>query len=204
MSSFRVYEIAGQLNISSDEVIKMGKELGLDLKSHSSVLTQAQLEKIADVYNKIKTKTQTNKNAAINNTESEIKPPGVSRNGAPAPEKTLNIKVQEKDAVKVVTQYKPVSKRGIVSSKIQWKPVPKRGETVKEALSKVILKEEETKLATPQEEIPKVTTVKEKILKAPRTKVKTTNEKVLKIQAVQEKDSEEKISGKQDVLKKIP
>ncbi len=59
MSSFRVYEIAGQLNISSEEVIKMGNELGLNLKSHSSVLSQPQVEEIASVYNKIKAESQT-------------------------------------------------------------------------------------------------------------------------------------------------
>ena len=71
MSSFRVYEIAGQLNISSEEVIKMGKELGLDLKSHSSVLSQPQVEEIAGVYNKLKAESQTGESTAINNTASE-------------------------------------------------------------------------------------------------------------------------------------
>ena len=46
---------------------------------------------------------------------------------------------------KSVSQFKPIPKRGIISSIVQWKPVPKRGETVKEALDKVILKEEELK-----------------------------------------------------------
>jgi len=181
MSSFRVYEIARQLNISSDEVIKMGKELGLDLKSHSSVLTQTQLEEIADVYNKITAETQTNKNTAISSTAKDPGPSGAYGNVKPVPVKTLNREAQKKVVLKAGTQ---------------WKPVPKRGESVKEALDKVALKEEEIKLAAPEEVAPKSVTFKEKVSKAVSAKVKTFKEKAPIAQLVKEK-----ISKKQEILK---
>ena len=158
MSSFRVYEIAGQLNISSDEVIKMGKELGLGLKSHSSVLTQIQVEEIANVYNKITAETQTKKNTAISSTAKDPGPSGAYGNVKPAPVRTLNREAQKKVVLKAGTQ---------------WKPVPKKGESVKEALVKVALKEEEIKLAAPEEVAPKSVTFKEKVPKAVPAKVKT-------------------------------
>src|SRR5680860_361675 len=146
MSSFRVYEIAGQLNISSEEVIKMGNELGLNLKSHSSVLSQPQVEEIADIYNKIKADSQSDQGAVINSTVNE---PGQS--GANGDNGNKSDSISSGKSQKTVRRFKLIPKRGIVSSAVQWKPVPKRGETVKEALDKVILMGEELKLLSPDE-----------------------------------------------------
>ncbi len=45
MSSFRVYDIAKELNIASSEIVKKCKELGIDIKSHSSSVNEEQREK---------------------------------------------------------------------------------------------------------------------------------------------------------------
>ena len=58
----------------------MGNELGLNLKSHSSVLSQPQVEEIAGVYNKLKADSQTGESAAINNTANESGQSGLHGN----------------------------------------------------------------------------------------------------------------------------
>jgi translation initiation factor IF-2 len=203
MSSFRVYEIAGQLNISSEEVIKMGKELGLDLKSHSSVLSQPQVEEIASVYNKLKAESQTGESTAINNTTNEIGRSGGHRNIDQSSAGISGKQSQNNDAPKTMNQFKPIPKRGIISSSVQWKPVPKRGETVKEALDKVILLEEELKLS-PEAPVPAIAKLREKVLKTALAKLKTVKEKVPKVKTVEEKAPKEKAPKVKTVEEKAP
>jgi translation initiation factor IF-2 len=194
MSSFRVYEIAGQLNISSEEVIKMGNELGLNLKSHSSVLSQPQVEEIAGVYNKLKADSQAGESAAINNTVSEPGQPGAHGNAGQLSDRILSGESQKKDETKTVSPFKPIPKRGIMGSSVQWKPVPKRGETVKEALDKVILLEEEIKLS-PEVPVPAIAKLREKVLQTALAKAKTIKDKVPKVKTVKEKAPKEKAPG---------
>jgi translation initiation factor IF-2 len=216
MSSFRVYEIAAQLNISSEEVIKMGNELGLSLKSHSSVLSQPQVEEIAGVYNKLKADSQTGASSAINNTVSQSGKAGVNGNINQPADRISSGQSKEKDSPKTVSSFKPVPKRGVMSSASQWKPVPKRGETVKEALDKVILLEEELKLSS-EAPVTAIAKLREKVLKTALAKVKTVKEKAPKVKTVKEKAPkvetvkekapggkapDEKISKKPDTLKK--
>jgi hypothetical protein len=172
MSSFRVYEIAGQLNISSEEVIRMGNDLGLNLKSHSSVLSQPQVEEIAEVYNKTKAGSQTDQSAATNSSVNEPGQPGANGDNGRESGSISGGKSQKSDAPKVVSQFKPIPKRGIISSSVQWKPVPKRGETVKEALDKVILMGEELRLLSPDGPAVPTTTLGQKVLKTSLAKVK--------------------------------
>src|SRR5665647_75207 len=176
MSSFRVYEIAAQLNISSEEVIKMGNDLGLNLKRHSSVLSQPQVEEIAGVYNKLKADSQTGESSVINNTVNQSGKSGVHGNINNSSDRILSAQSQEKDSPKTVSPFKPVPKRGIMGSSSQWKPVPKRGETVKEALDKVILLEEELKLSS-EAPVTAIAKLREKVLKTALAKVKTVKEK---------------------------
>jgi translation initiation factor IF-2 len=193
MSSFRVYEIAAQLNISSEEVIKMGNELGLNLKSHSSVLSQPQVEEIAGVYNKLKADSQTGVSSAINNTANQSVKSGVHDNINQPSDRISSGQSKEKDAPKTLSPFKPVPKRGIMSSSSQWKPVPKRGETVKEALDKVILLEEEFKLSS-ETPITTISKLREKVLKTALTKTNIVKEKVAKTKTVKEKEPKEKVS----------
>ena len=46
MSKKRLYEIAKELGKESKEVVERAKELGLDVKSHSSSVETAEAEKI--------------------------------------------------------------------------------------------------------------------------------------------------------------
>ncbi|MBM3707998.1 MAG: hypothetical protein FJW69_06630, partial [Actinobacteria bacterium] len=52
MGLVRVYEIANELNMSSEEVLKACKELGLYISSHNSSLTKEQQKRIYSVLKK--------------------------------------------------------------------------------------------------------------------------------------------------------
>jgi len=52
MSSFRVYDIAKELNISSSEAVAKCRELGIDIKSHSSSITGDQKEMLVTAFKK--------------------------------------------------------------------------------------------------------------------------------------------------------
>ncbi|HEX7560683.1 MAG TPA: translation initiation factor IF-2, partial [Candidatus Humimicrobiaceae bacterium] len=118
---------------------------------------------------------------------------------------------QEKDVPKVMNQFKPIPKRGTMSSSSQWKPVPKRGETVKEALDKVLLQEEELKLSS-EAPVTAIAKLREKVLKTAMAKVKMVREKAPKVKTAKEKapkekapdgkEPDEKILKKPEALKK--
>ena len=46
MSKLRVYELARDLNVDSKSLVQKVKDLGIDVASHQSTLTDAQIAKI--------------------------------------------------------------------------------------------------------------------------------------------------------------
>ena len=59
MSKKRLYEIAKELGKESKEVVERAKELGLDVKSHSSSVETAEAEKIVASFSAVKKATTT-------------------------------------------------------------------------------------------------------------------------------------------------
>ena len=51
----KVHELAKEMNITSKELLEKAHQLGIDVKSHMSALSDADIDKIANVfYNKFK------------------------------------------------------------------------------------------------------------------------------------------------------
>ncbi|MBE3089893.1 MAG: translation initiation factor IF-2 N-terminal domain-containing protein, partial [Actinobacteria bacterium] len=54
MNSIRIYELAKEINIPTGDIIKICQELGIEVRSHSSAITEDQKEKVLKTLIKIK------------------------------------------------------------------------------------------------------------------------------------------------------
>ena len=54
MDSIRIYELAKEINIPTGDIIKICQDLGIEVRSHSSTITEDQKEKILKTLIKIK------------------------------------------------------------------------------------------------------------------------------------------------------
>lgn len=65
MSNIKIHEIAKKLNLNSKEVLERAKELGFDIKSHLSAVSEDIAEKIENSFkpakNKVTAKKEENK-----------------------------------------------------------------------------------------------------------------------------------------------
>lgn len=93
MSSTRIYEIARELNISSADILAYCRELGFDVKSHSSSIDPAQKDKIISFYKKSGDKKSGIKLSDKTGSEKDK-----------AVTKTVDIKTRKDDMVKVPLQ----------------------------------------------------------------------------------------------------
>ncbi|MBE3094909.1 MAG: translation initiation factor IF-2 N-terminal domain-containing protein, partial [Actinobacteria bacterium] len=63
MNSIRIYELAKEINIPTGDIIKICQGLGIEVRSHSSAITEDQKEKVLKTLIKIK-RTSMSKAAA--------------------------------------------------------------------------------------------------------------------------------------------
>ena len=107
MDSIRIYELAKEINIPTGDIIKICQDLGIEVRSHSSTITEDQKEKVLKALIKIK-------RASMSKTV--------------APKKSI-IKVVSKKIKKVL---KPVTiKKPQVVDKKEEKPIKKIEDTLK-------------------------------------------------------------------------
>ena len=107
MDSIRIYELAKEINIPTGDIIKICQDLGIEVRSHSSTITEDQKEKVLKALIKIK-------RASMSKTA--------------APKKSI-IKVVSKKIKKVL---KPVTKKKPqVVDKKEEKPIKKIEDTLK-------------------------------------------------------------------------
>ena len=107
MDSIRIYELAKEINIPTGDIIKICQDLGIEVRSHSSTITEDQKEKVLKALIKIK-------RASMSKTA--------------APKKSI-IKVVSKKIKKVL---KPVTiKKPQVVDKKEEKPIKKIEDTLK-------------------------------------------------------------------------
>lgn len=110
MDSIRIYELAKEINTPTGDIIKICQDLGIEVRSHSSTITEDQKEKVLKALIKIK-------RAAMGKTV--------------APKKSI-IKVVSKKIKKVL---KPVTiKKPQVVDKKEEKPIKKIEDTLKRRL----------------------------------------------------------------------
>ena len=110
MDSIRIYELAKEINIPTGDIIKICQDLGIEVRSHSSTITEDQKEKVLKALIKIK-------RASMSKTA--------------APKKSI-IKVVSKKIKKVL---KPVTiKKPQVVDKKEEKPIKKIEDTLKRRL----------------------------------------------------------------------
>ena len=99
MSKTRVHELAKTLNIGSKELVEKLKQMNIEVKSHMSVLTDEDVDKVLDVFSEEESKE--------NKQNSQVKTTPESANKKENKEKKENNKVKDKE----ITEAKePVSK----------------------------------------------------------------------------------------------
>src|SRR4030042_4178019 len=107
MDSIRIYELAKEINISTGDIIKICQDLGIEVRSHSSTITEDQKEKVLKALIKIK-------RASLSKTVAE---------------KKSIIKVVSKKIKKIL---KPVTtKKPEIVDKKEEKPIKKTEDTLK-------------------------------------------------------------------------
>ena len=93
MSKKRLYEIAKELGKESKEVVERAKELGLDVKSHSSSVEAIAADKIVASF-------ASAKKEVANSPEAKAKPTSEPVTAEPKPAKTSKEKVEQKETKK--------------------------------------------------------------------------------------------------------
>jgi len=121
MSSFRVYDIAKELNIASSEIVKKCKELGIDIKSHSSSVNEEQRGKIVSAF--IKPSAAPEKKVKPADAEKKLVTKAKAKNGAPEKAEDLKEKGQTKKATGNASKKDDIKKK-------EQEAAPKTGEPV--------------------------------------------------------------------------
>ena len=194
MGSIKIHEIAKKLNLTSKEVLKKANELGMEVKSHLSGVTDEQAKKLENAFGSKKEETvQAKPKEKKENKKEKEKGPVIIRREVVISDEELKRQEDEKEKKKKEERSKQV---GFVDSQrkkdfnIVYRNKPAKPLTVSELFGIKETKKEEPK---PEPVVEKQPEVKPEIKEEPKVE-KNVVEEVKKKEAVPAQKVEEKPS----------